>query len=140
MLTLKDGRDIRALYAEKHTLQAIADRYNVSESYISLIVSNQRLVDNSLPKTSPANRFPRWTHEGVTYIWRLYAPIMFLYGKVVRRSSLTPDGMTLTLRTIDDEELVIRGEQHGKAIAFYHIEGQGGGFVIGQWVPVKDER
>lgn len=71
----------------------------------------------------------------IQYTWHPgpFAP-RTLYGVRIVPASLIPDGMVMTLRNVRDERLVLRGEMHGEGICFYHIEGEGGVGLIGEWV------
>lgn len=79
--------------------------------------------------------------NGTRYVWRPSPfPLQILYGAPVILASLIPDGLVLTLRNVRGERLVIRGEPFGEGIAFFHLCGEGGNRLIGEWVAMTVEK
>lgn len=76
-----------------------------------------------------------WTHERMNYVWEP-APytLTSLYGVPLVAGSDVPDGMTMTLRNGNGDELALRGELHGDCIVFRHLCGYQR--TLGAWVPV----
>jgi hypothetical protein len=71
------------------------------------------------------------TLNGLTYVWRMEDAPETLYGVAVDPDSLTPDGLTLTLRNRQGGTETIRGEMHGAEIVFMRITGH----IVGRWSP-----
>ncbi len=79
---------------------------------------------------------PRFTLNSISYTWEP-APYVLpsLYAAPLIAGSDIPDGMIMTLRNINGDELIIRGEMHGDCIVFRHMCGYQR--TIGAWVPVE---
>lgn len=131
-LTYEDAQAIRKAYGAGSRLKDLGAQYGIGESMASLIVNNKRYIDPLIPKPDEEV----YVYAGQRYVYRPSNPVFTLYGTTVKRASLRPHGMTMTLCNVRGETLSLRGELIGEVIVFIHLVGEGGTYEIGRWIPI----